>query len=97
MHKFAKYHSIFARLEALPNVVLRYSSDSVTGEIIQGNNTSTIFSNELPTGSFECKAYENAGKCNGCRACYDKNVSVVAYKAHGVKMAKVIKILSVKG
>jgi hypothetical protein len=97
MYKFAKYHSIFARLEALPNVVLRYSSDSVTGEIIQGNNTSTIFSNELPTGAFECKAYENAGKCNGCRACYDKNVSVVAYKAHGVKMAKVIKILSVKG
>ena len=27
----------------------------------------------------------------------DKDVSVIAYKAHGVKMAKVIKILSVKG
>jgi hypothetical protein len=96
MHKFKKYHEIFAKLEALPNVVLRYSSDSVTGEIIEGKTTSTIFSNELPTGAFECKAYENAGKCNGCRACYDKGVSVVAYKAHGVKMAKVIKILSVK-
>jgi hypothetical protein len=50
----------------------------------------------VPKDAFECKAYENAGKCNGCRACYSKDVQVVAYKAHGVKMAKVIKILAVK-
>jgi hypothetical protein len=39
-----------------------------------------------------CKAYENIGKCSGCRACYDKSVDVIAYPAHGVKMHKVIKL-----
>jgi hypothetical protein len=97
MHKFKKYGSIISHMQKLPNVVVRLSSDSVTGEIINGLTTSTIFSDTLPSGSFECKAYEHEGKCNGCRACYSKDVQVIAYKAHGKKMAKVIKILSVKG
>jgi hypothetical protein len=97
MYKFTKYDSVINRMMNLPNVVVRLSSDSVTGEIINGLTTSTIFSDTLPSGAFECKAYEHGGKCNGCRACYSKDVPVVAYKAHGVKMAKVIKILSVKG
>lgn len=97
MHKFNKFSNVIAKLQALPNVVVRLSSDSVTGEIISGDTTSTIFSDTMPVGAFECKAYANEGKCNGCRACYDKTVQVVAYRAHGVKMAKVIKILSVKG
>lgn len=97
MYKFNKYDTIINAMMKLENVVVRLSSDSVTGEIINGDTTSTIFSDTLPTGAFECKAYEHGGKCNGCRACYSKDVQVVAYKAHGVKMAKVIKILSVKG
>lgn len=97
MHKFNKYDTVINAMMKLENVVVRLSSDSVTGEIINGLTTSTIFSDNLPIGAFECLAYENAGKCNGCRACYNKDVSVIAYKAHGVKMAKVIKILSVKG
>lgn len=97
MYKFDKFKTVIEGMQSLDNVVVRLSSDSVTGEIIEGNTTSTIFSDTLPEGSFECKAYENGGKCNGCRACYDKAVPVIAYKAHGVKMAKVIKILSVKG
>lgn len=97
MYKFTKYDSVINHMMALPNVVVRLSSDSVTGEIINGLFTSTIYSDKVPSGAFECKAYENDGKCNGCRACYDKGVSTIAYKAHGVKMAKVIKILSVKG
>lgn len=96
MHKFAKFHKIIALMEKLPNAVVRLSSDSVQGEVIPGNTTSTIFSDTVPAGSFECKAYQNEGKCNGCRACYSKDVQVIAYKAHGVKMAKIIKILSVK-
>ena len=97
MYKFTKYATVINKMQKLDNVVVRLSSDSVTGETIQGATTSTIFSDALPTGAFECKAYQNEGKCNGCRACYSKDVSVIAYKAHGVKMAKVIKILSVKG
>jgi hypothetical protein len=94
MHKFDKFKHAITRMQSLPNVVVRFSSDSVTGERIEGLNTSTIFSDNLPVGATECQAYQHDGKCNGCRACYDKSVSVIAYKAHGVKMAKVIKIMA---
>lgn len=97
MHKFSKFKDVIERMQSLPNVVVRFSSDSVSGEVIEGLNTSTIFSDTLPNNAVECKAYQHEGKCNGCRACYDKTVSVIAYKAHGIKMAKVIKIIQVKG
>jgi hypothetical protein len=97
MHKFDKFKDVLEMMGKLDNVVVRFSSDSVTGALIDGLNTSTIFSDTLPEGATECKAYQHDGKCNGCRACYDKTVSVIAYKAHGIKMAKVIKILAVKG
>lgn len=98
MHKFKKFHSVISKMQALPNVVVRFSSDSVQGAAIPGFTTSTIFSSEdqLPSNATICKAYEHDGKCNGCRACYSKDVPLIAYKSHGVKMAKVIKILAVK-
>jgi hypothetical protein len=96
MHKFDKFKSVIQCMNGLKNVVVRFSSDSVTGQIIEGKTTSTIFSDTVPEGALECKAYEHEGKCNGCRACYDKDVKVIAYKAHGVKMAKVIKIIATK-
>ena len=95
MHKFAKFADILAKMEALPNVVVRLSSDSINGDIIAGNTTSTI----IPTISHRkpkmtiCEAYEREGKCATCRACWDKDVEVVAYVAHGRKMAKQIKDL----
>jgi hypothetical protein len=99
MYKFTKYDSVINRMMKLDNVVVRLSSDSVTGEIINGLTTSTIFSDDsqLTSDMVECKAYEHDGKCNGCRACYSKDVQVIAYKAHGKKMSKVIKIMTVKG
>jgi hypothetical protein len=99
MYKFKKYANVLATMNRLPNVVVRFSSDSVTGETVEGRFSSVIFSedSQIPKGAIECLAYENDGKCNGCRACYSKDVQVIAYKAHGVKMAKVIKILTVKG
>ena len=95
MYKFAKFADILAKMEALPNVVVRLSSDSINGDIIAGNTTSTI----IPTISHRkpkmtiCEAYEREGKCATCRACWDKDVEVVAYVAHGRKMAKQIKDL----
>jgi hypothetical protein len=96
MYKFPKFAQVIAKMQSLDNVVVRFSSDSVNGETIQGQTTSTIFSDTVPAGAVECQAYQHEGKCNGCRACYDKTVSVIAYKAHGIKMAKVIKIQSIK-
>ena len=97
MHKFPKFRQVFMEMMALPNVIVRFSSDSVHGVYTQGLHGSVIVPDPatLPEGVTLCRAYENAGKCSGCRACYDKSVGVIAYPAHGVKMAKVIKISKV--
>lgn len=97
MHKFPKYKNIFRKMAALPNVSLRFSADSVDGSYIEGLHGSVIIpSAEHVTEKMKlCRAYENGGKCSGCRACWQKDVSLIAYPAHGAKMAKVIKIKSI--
>lgn len=97
MHKFPKYKNIFRKMAALENVALRFSSDSVDGSYIEGLHGSVIVpSAEHATEKMTlCRAYENAGKCSGCRACWQKDVPLIAYPAHGAKMAKVIKIKSI--
>ena len=94
MHKFSKFSEVIAKMEALPNVVVRLSSDSVTGETIEGEHTSTIIPTpaDAPTGATVCEAYANEGNCNGCRKCWSKDVNTIAYPAHGVKMGKVIRL-----
>jgi hypothetical protein len=96
MHKFAKFAAVIAAMEALPNVVVRRSSDSVSGETVSGAHSSTIISSadQLPAGAKLCRAYENNGTCSGCRACYDKAAPIIAYMAHGKTMAKVIRIMA---
>ncbi len=91
MHKFPKFQQVLQRMQALDNVSVRFSSDSVTGEYIPGLHGSVI----VPDASFKtpatlCRAYEHGGKCNKCRACWDKTVPVIAYPAHGQKMSKII-------
>lgn len=96
MHKFPKFREVFAAMESLENVVVRYSSDGINGEIIKGRNTSTI----IPDAGLEtwlpsvnnatlCEAYKREGKCGDCRACWRQDVQVVAYPQHGQKMARV--------
>ena len=94
MAKFPKFRSVLRDMQALDNVSVRFSSDSVRGEYIKGTHGSVIVPtpDQVTEGMTLCRAYENAGKCNGCRACYDKDVAVIAYPAHGVKMHKVIKL-----
>lgn len=94
MHKFPKFALVLAEMQALSNVMVRPSSDSIRGEFIVGTHGSVIVENAavVPDGATLCRAYENAGKCSGCRSCYNKAVPVIAYPAHGVKMAKVIRI-----
>ena len=89
MYKFQKFTLVLARLNRLPNVVLRLSSDSITGETISGDNTSTIATvDSVPDGAVVCEAYTRDGKCADCRACWDKSVSVIAYIGHGKTMVK---------
>ena len=95
MHKFPKFALVLKTMQALPNVSVRFSSDSVNGQFTKGLHGSVIVadSTQHTKGMTLCRAYENAGKCSGCRACWDKKVKVIAYPAHGQKMQKVIQIL----
>jgi hypothetical protein len=90
MHKFQKFVSTIDAMEALDNVVVRKSSDSITGATIEGVTTSTIVptSQDAPKGSVVCEAYTREGKCADCRACWSKDTQIVAYVAHGKKMEK---------
>lgn len=89
MYKFSKFADVLAEMSALPNVVVRFSSDSITGETVKGPQTSTIATQEtVPANALVCEAYTREGKCGPCRACWDKTVSVVCYIGHGKSMVK---------
>jgi hypothetical protein len=94
MHKFPKFRAVIEAMQSLENVVVRPSSDSVLGEFLPGTHGSTIVPSDdmVPAGVQLCQAYNNGGKCSGCRACWDKSVPVVGYLAHGRTMSKVIRI-----
>jgi hypothetical protein len=94
MYKFSKFAKVLAAMQALPNVMVRPSSDAIDGTYTAGVHGSTIVpdADTVPDGVTLCGAYSRGGKCGGCRACYDKSVAVVGYPAHGRKMAKVIRL-----
>jgi hypothetical protein len=97
MAKFAKFKKVLSQMESLPNVKVRFSSDSVTGEHTSAHGSTIVpTAADAPKNAFVCQAYKHDGKCNGCRACYDKSVSLIAYPAHGAKMGKIIKLIAVK-
>jgi Gene product 88 len=94
MFKFAKFRPIIAKMQALPNVSVRFSSDAIDGTF-SAEHGSTIGTIDVLTeikGLSICHAYDKNGKCSGCRTCWDKTVPVVGYVAHGRKMTKVINI-----
>jgi len=94
MYKFKKFHDILNKMKALPNVMVRYSSDEIDGTYTKGLHGSTILPNAeyADSDTHICNAPNQGGKCETCRACYDKNIGVIGYIAHGKKMAKVIRI-----
>ena len=95
MHKFPKFKAVLDRMNTLPNVVVRFSSDSITGDIVQDAlYSSTIVPDQSAKGFTLCRAYDHGGKCNGCRACWNKDVPVIAYVAHGRGMAAQYKKLA---
>ena len=100
MHKFDKFAVVLYRMQQLDNVVVRYSSDSVTGDFLDTDGPqSTIvpFAGYLAADSaYECPAYKQDGRCGTCRACWDPSVARIAYPYHGKSKSKVIKILSIK-
>ena len=95
MAKFKKFHNVLSEMQALPNVSVRFSADTVDGTYDDRHGSVIIPDHDsAPDGVKVCEAYKNEGKCSGCRACWSKDIPVIAYPAHGVKMAKVIKIFN---
>ena len=94
MHKDSTFLDLLTQMQQLPNVVIRLSSDSITGELVQHDwpTTSTIIPNKeyARNGVFVCPAPEQQGMCQNCRACWSKNAPVIAYIGHGRQYRKTL-------
>lgn len=98
MHKFKKFHNVLERMQALPNVNVRLSSDGINGELIQtslNSTNSTIISANSDYDGFVCPSSLQDGKCKACKACFNKEVKTVAYIGHGVAMLKHQKLINI--
>ena len=90
-YKFKKFKKLLEALDSLPNVVVRYSSDSILGEYTPGFHGSTIMPEGHKDSSItKCEAYERGGKCGSCRLCWNKDIDVIGYVQHGQKMKSVM-------
>lgn len=86
-HKFKKFKFGLEFLNTLPNIVVRWSSDSINGDILpDAVNGSTIVPSSIDPDTFKdtdqftlCRASTRKGKCGDCRACWDKDVRTIAY------------------
>lgn len=88
-HVGAKFRALFDRMNALPNVVVRYSALDV-GETLTCTapvSAVVIDSTHKPEGYKMCEAYTRKGKCHTCRMCWDASISI-AYPVHGRKLIK---------
>lgn len=93
-YKIPRIRTILEQMKELPNVVVRYSSDSIDGSYTEGLHGSTIIPTaDHPTNVKVCDAYQRKGKCGPCRVCWSKDVPVVGYPAHGrVMLARIRRI-----
>ena len=96
MYKFAKFSEVLDRLNALPNVVVRFSGDNIGEAPKFGQFVSMVVSPTALHDAHMCPAYAQGGKCLDCRACWSKDVHNVAYLAHGKKMHKVVRLVTIK-
>lgn len=64
------------------NLIVRLSAPKIDGRPVSSDLcTSSVHKNQAPYGH-ECPAHKQSNKCGDCRACWDKSVKNVSYKAH---------------
>lgn len=71
-------------LSAIPdNLCIRVSATfpDVPVKPIEGVNSANVHHKKRPVG-FVCQAPANNGKCDTCRACWDKTIETVSYTKH---------------
>jgi Gene product 88 len=95
MYKFDKFKPIIDKLNALPNVVVRFSGDNIGQSPAGAFVSKVVDSYAQEAGVHLCPSSQQEGKCLSCRACWSKDVHNVAYVAHGKKMSKVIRLKEV--
>lgn len=74
----------FLRTNKVPsNLCIRISATfpDIPVKPLSGVQQANVHKNEPPVG-FECKAPSQHGKCEQCRACWNKRVQTVSYKEH---------------
>lgn len=96
MGKFAKFSDVLTLMQELPNVMVRHSADDLDQAAPQAVGSVVVTSEQSAAdlGAMMCGAPKNDGKCGDCRACWSKDVPVVAYHTHGQSMKKVIRLKS---
>jgi len=90
-YKIPKIKVWLEKMQELPNVMVRYSSDSITGQYDVHHGSTVIPSSDYATKAFVCGAYDRDGKCGSCRECWNKSTPVIAYPAHGIVLKSRIK------
>lgn len=79
------------KIDGLDNVKVRRSS-KLFGKYTKGvHGSCVIVEDDIPEGVLVCPATLNHTKCGSCTACYDKDVDVIAYIAHGTLASKIKK------
>ena len=65
------------------NLCIRVSATypDVPVKPIEGVNSANVHKDKPPVGH-ECRAQYQNGKCDTCRACWDKSIQTVSYKQH---------------
>lgn len=66
------------------NLSIRVSAtwtDSPVKHNLPGVGSSNVHKDKPPVG-FECPAPKQHGKCDQCRACWDKSIQTISYKEH---------------
>jgi hypothetical protein len=84
MYKFDKFKEVLDEMKKLPNVSVRYSSDSINGEYTLGLHGSTILQDTKINDPYVyvCPATLNHGSCGDCKECWNKDKELIAYKLH---------------
>ncbi len=85
-YKLRVFRAVLDKLNGLDNVMVRFSSDSVHGEFDSHHGSTIIPMEDVEQFAGKvvvCRAYERKGQCQGCRACWNKQIKVIAYPAHG--------------
>jgi hypothetical protein len=92
-YKVPRIREILEQMKKLANVSIRYSSDSMTGAFEPQHGSTVVAYAEDSTDATLCGAYTRGGKCGDCRLCWNKDVAVIAYPAHGSRMMAMVRRL----